>query len=200
MFKQAVSISALRKADKALPVLRAGFDVKNPTAALFGAKTQINVFRKPKSHFTAMADTKATKGIIAPNIVGNIMAKGDVVKHFKEVMPGFKVKSMNPVNREATNRIARLHEGMELRVGKKLKNKAPKMFHGHLSPEVVLRESNIMATLPKELKQTRQTFVKLRGASGEIRALRDVIPDFKYGKERLSRHQIKNLTRIMEKQ
>ena len=108
-------------------------------------------------------------------------------------------KASSAKNKEAINRIVGVHEGIEKIVGKKnRKGFKAERFSGHLSPDVLLRESNIVSTLPKELRGAKAYFQNLR--AGEGADMKKMFPGFEYGKGRISRHARKRLMeRAIEK-
>ncbi len=94
-------------------------------------------------------------------------------------------------NKEVLNRIGILHEGFELRA------KPLGEFSSHVSPEVILKEHNILKTLPKRYIGAKQTLQSLRF---ETYGFPETIPGFAIGESpRLSRHAIKRLSPILMK-
>ena len=70
---------------------------------------------------------------------------------------------------------------------------------GHRSPDVILREHNMIQTLPKENEAVGDTFRSIR-ALGEAPALK-ATTGFQYGQgPRVSRHARKHLTRLHEEE
>jgi len=102
---------------------------------------------------------------------------------------------LTPKSKEAVNRLVGVHEGIERHLAKKKKLPGG-TFASHISPEVLLRESNIVSTLPKDLKGAKNFFKTMRGYSGETEKLKEMFPGFEYGKGRISRHARK---RMMER-
>lgn len=64
---------------------------------------------------------------------------------------------------------------------------------GHMSPAVIYRESNRVATLPKAHKPVADFMQNMRGRGFEGTLFPSRLP---YGKQRLSRHAIKRLTAL----
>ena len=64
---------------------------------------------------------------------------------------------------------------------------------GHMSPAVIYRESNRVATLPKSHKPVADFMQNMRGRGFEGTLFPSRLP---YGKQRLSRHAIKRLTAL----
>jgi len=95
---------------------------------------------------------------------------------------------LDPKNKEAINRIVGIHEGIERKVSKNLKRLGGWTRGGHISPEVLLRESNIVSTLPKELKGAKSYLKTIRMSGNEKDEMRRMFPGFEYGKGRISRH------------
>ena len=63
-----------------------------------------------------------------------------------------------------------------------------------MNPSVLLKEHNMIQTLPPELKASGDAFRMTRQATGEVARLGKAFPGFKYGEgPRLSRHKIKAL-------
>lgn len=135
----------------------------------------------------------------------------------------FVDKDVSGKSRETLNRLAGMHELAELQVGKKegKRMRAQKHFFSgaddylprdelmdeiknfkrnvssHVSPEVLLREHNMLSKLegmdPRDIQQVRDRFRRLRSSSGELEVLDDVIPGgFGIG-ERLSPSARKHL-------
>lgn len=69
---------------------------------------------------------------------------------------------------------------------------------GHNSPDVILREHNMVTTLPPELANVGTTLKDLRDVSGEAGVLKE-FTGVDYGEgQRFSRHARKHLTRMIE--
>lgn len=127
---------------------------------------------------------------------------GDATRLFRnvpeEAVPGLpkalsKLKS--PKQRKALEGVVKGHELAESQV------KPTTSFgqYGHRSPDVILREHNMIQTLPKGMKRAAEPMRKLREAGGEAGALREAT-GFEFGKgQRISRHARKRLTEMYEK-
>lgn len=103
----------------------------------------------------------------------------------------FKQVAQSPGNRRALDAVLKGHELAETQV------KATNSFmgFGHRSPEVLLREHNMIQTLPKENAPVADLMRSMR-APGETTALAQTT-GFQYGQgPRLSRHARKHITRM----
>ena len=144
---------------------------------------------------------------------------GDVGRPLTKVVPSTKgvLNQMSPNEREMVNRITLLHENAErkgirkvfgqagtkiddgyvdvLREGTPL-HKLQGISGGHVSPDILAQESNMIATLPKEMTGVRDFFTKLRqnpDDTGVLKAIQKHSPGFEYGKQRINRHERKKL-------
>jgi len=140
---------------------------------------------------------------LPPNLHGLILTgRGGTIRDFKRYLP----KNIDPtdpisklkiptkkVDQEMVNRISHNHEIQELAVSKKTKN----IFFSHGSPNVLLSENNLLASLPKENKAAKLFFSTLRNISGEEKAIRNAYPGYTHGKTKLSpaarKHILKNI-------
>lgn len=97
-------------------------------------------------------------------------------------------------NKEVVNRIFDNHELDETKVKKLIP------FAGHLNPDVILKERNVVNTLPKEYNQAKDFVTELRKGSGEMAALRGItgIPLERMEGQRLSRHARKRIVNKYE--
>lgn len=108
---------------------------------------------------------------------------------FNKDMPALDNK-----NKEVVNRIFDNHELDETKVKKLIP------FAGHLNPDVILKERNVVNTLPKEYNQAKDFVTALRKGSGEMDALRGItgIPLERMEGQRLSRHARKRIVNKYE--
>lgn len=136
----------------------------------------------------------ATKGMILTPEAGD--AKRFLQQIPEGAFPGLgkslkQVKS--PAQRKALEAVIKGHEMAESQV----KPTASFMGFGHLSPDVILREHNIIQTLPRGMKRAAGPLRKMRKGR-EAAALKEVT-GFEFGKgKRISRHARKHLTRMMD--
>lgn len=121
----------------------------------------------------------------------NKKQKSNLAKYRTQMM-NLPVKSISKEDKEMINRIGLMHEGAEIKVKKR--NVAP--IRSHVSPEVLLKEHNMIITLdPKKYPGSINFFKTLRNITGENKLLSSIYPGFKYGQgSRLSRHKIKGMT------
>jgi len=146
------------------------------------------------------------KGMANPTGIpsGSIFMKNDLGNFLRSA--GLKPRGrINPQNREMMNRLTGLHEKFEQQA--MLSKKNPFMQHGgfsgsmmpgvggagHMTPGVILRESNALATMPKGFGPTQGVFHKMRKTDTTKQYLQEMFPGFQYGRTRLSRHAIKNM-------
>ena len=181
--KRAVNLAGLRKATMALqkstPIYRSGF----------------------KKNKGLVSVSKKILGMNTLNIPGErariFSGKGGSQRAVKTLSKKIRFTNMTPKNQEAFGRFGLLHEGFE----SKIKRNSLKLYGSHASPEVLLREHNLVRTASPEISQAASNFKKLRGeGTGESRVLSNYIPGFKYGESsRLSRHAIRRLTPMLKK-
>lgn len=101
-----------------------------------------------------------------------------------------KYKRMGGRNKEMVNRVSYLHEGAEASI----RPRSVLQVGSHYSPEVLLKEHNMIRTLPKKYSGTKNFYRELRGAVHESDMLSSGYPRFRYGESpRLSRHAIKRM-------
>lgn len=93
--------------------------------------------------------------------------------------------------------LSMLHEHSEVKHMNKSKNKG---WHSHASPGVLLEESNLVSSLPKSKasNKLRNFWGKVREVTGEPADIKKKLPNFEYGKTRLSRHAKKHFERIFK--
>jgi DNA ligase D-like protein (predicted 3'-phosphoesterase) len=125
--------------------------------------------------------------IIASGKGGAVRATKDFVEQNPKLLSG--------KNKKIINYLGLMHEGFEANV------KKPSNFFTHASPEVLLKEHNLITTLPKKYKSAGNYFRGIRSVSGESDIMQNTIQHgFEYGKSsRFSRHAIKRLTTPLEK-
>lgn len=123
------------------------------------------------------------------------------------------------LGKEVTNRVGLLHEGLERRalkpgttIASRSKNwggaEVPTIEEmgmvggGHMSPGVILRESNIVGTLPKGVPQesVRRALKPLREAEGTWPTIQQAVGrDLPYGEQRFSRHAIRRIEDLIRR-
>ncbi len=108
----------------------------------------------------------------------------------KNIVPDFPKA---PKQKEMISRIIGHHELSEATVSKRNYGR----ISSHSSIDVLSRESNLLASLPKKYKPTVDFWKKTRSISGESAMIRKHIPNFEYGVTHLSpaakRHIIKKM-------
>jgi len=109
-------------------------------------------------------------------------------------MKGFS--ALTPEQKKMTNLMAHAHEGDEAALRG---SKSYQRFSSHFSPDILLRESNRVATLPKGMSPVGENYIALRNATGEASKMQDAARGFQYGKTRLSRHARKRIADIITK-
>lgn len=136
--------------------------------------------------------------------------------HIGRVVPDVKKIPMTGKQRRAAESVVRGHEMDELLVGRRKGGLQSAMAeHGHMSPDVILRERNRVVTMPKDMQPVRDAFQTLRksgprgGEAGLLeRATRNTHPSgrvlrpgIQFGSgQRLSRHARKRVSALMEAQ
>ena len=118
------------------------------------------------------------------NLTNHIFqGKGGFVKNIQEVGAA-DTKGGSGETKKQVNKLGIMHEGLELKV------KHPNMFFSHLSPEVMLKENNIVSTLPESYHKAKENMIALR-SDVEGGMFPKELP---YGQQRLSRHAIKHIS------
>jgi len=161
------------------------------------------LFRKGFRDLTTKAQAPALETPIAlrpdiakaMNLPTGIYSKGDTSRAVSSVIGIPGLRKLPARDREAFNKVLGLHEGFEL--GHSIKKDVPIFNHAH--PDVLLRESNIVATMPNTLAKARGALKFLRTATGERESLESLVPGFTYGKTRLSRHARRRVGDLMAK-
>jgi hypothetical protein len=125
---------------------------------------------------------------------GKIFAKGDASKLLKD--KGLLKEKLSPENKNMFNKLMLMHEEIERKAGKKAKELVN--FNTHGSPDVILRESNLLATLPKEHQALKDVFKTVRNLDQTKNILENSIKGFRYGGQRYSRHARKRMNEILK--
>jgi len=189
------------------------FDFNNPHDAAY-----------PRGETTAMVmppdpDAPILPYIQHPGVPKNpVLTGGKGHSHLQYVQQlssgmGPTLKNPTPESREVLNRLLLLHEGTERGVlnanpgytvnkmvkswGSNLKPEAATVLN-HLSPDVLLKEHNMVSTLPKEYDNVRDYMTKLRGIDGGHAQMYFKLPQrFDYGTQRISRHARRRMLDIL---
>jgi hypothetical protein len=129
-------------------------------------------------------------------------ASGDAVKFFRDATAGapgsiaqdIEAVAANPSHRRMLDHVVKGHEVAELQSRPGLSA----VRFGHVSPEVILREHNMLATMPKGNEPVRKLMQTLRGGGREQEAF--LTPyGLTHGEgQRLSRHARKHIVRDIE--
>jgi len=146
---------------------------------------------------------------------GSVIApsRGDALKSMSANFPKAKtlpqvvkdVEAANPGNmgsiRKGLDAVVKGHELAESQIPKSrqwstaMRQEIPK-FESHMSPEVLLREHNMISTLPESQKGVGDIIRAMRQDSREAKVLSTLLPGFEFGKSpRLSPAMKKNYTR-----
>lgn len=118
----------------------------------------------------------------------------------------FYRKKLKPKEKEFMNRAWMAHELDEKKMVRKMRLTSQKMlnstpnefqaktFNTHMSPGIILREGNLLATAPKNYSQpTKKLLQAARENDYTAHEIRGVIPNYVHGETRLSRHAIKHV-------
>ena len=105
-----------------------------------------------------------------------------------------RLATLTPEARKAMDVLVKGHELQEINVPGVLPKSGILGFGVHRSPAVILRESNMLATMPPEIRQQLQPLWAGMRAT-ETNNLQRFYPDFQYGIKRLSRHRIRNIVK-----
>ena len=138
--------------------------------------------------------------IIAPS--GGSRLRGGELRPLVEGghMSPWEIRRLNPDDRRTLKGILVGHELDEAVVHPKesMRSLLGLKGYNHNSPEVYLRESNRVATLPAAQDRVRNIMNNMRRDRGEEWTVQDVLPDFRYGETRLNRRQIRHITNRLE--
>lgn len=128
----------------------------------------------------------------------NLPKKGDpgaIVRN--AISPG--AEPMTPNEHIFNNALVTTHENAERQVLQGGRHNVATAPLGHFSPEVLLREHNMVTTLPPEAERVRGMWQKARDVHGDSVLLSNL--GLNYGSSpRVSRHAIKHLSRIAEEE
>ena len=197
--KNALNLRGFKKVQKAVSkkLIRGGApaldisSVKNFNDILSG-KLKAKFSREIKGAYSSPKLHSLSKNI-PKNMSGKVFTgKGGGIGVFgKKSILGNAVKlPKSPRQKEVVNRIFSTHEMLEL--GTKKKN-VGEVF-SHISPKILIDESNMISSLPKRYKPAGNFMKKLRSASGENMFLEYYLPKgFKYGEGRISKATRKNV-------
>jgi hypothetical protein len=225
--KTAIDMKTLRRvSSKIKNLIRARFHSPNPMTMplLAGKRSPIPRGSIVNPGATIATSAKETRKMLAalpesmremamksvPNYKhlksGDIVISGDILKSKALAQMIGEVPKLNPSQREIANRVVRLHEKFERQALKELSGKGllnAEMMSGHLSPSVLLREHNLIQTLPTGQREAvRKLFETIRTVEGSKPALKIVLPGFDLlgkGQKRLSRHAVKRMNESIAK-
>ncbi len=154
--KKAIDIKGVRKASKLLRrsgdwIRRAPFINENTNLTGFTKKILssnkeplISIGAITSQNIPSVLRKKMPK---MPNVPpGKIISRGDILNI--PAVNFFNPDAKIPINREMINRLSVMHEGLER---KQVLSKPFQLWHGHRGPEVVIQESNMIASLPKKI-------------------------------------------------
>ena len=209
--KFAIDMATLRKATSNIPGHIRAHQYIKPEAFKALSKSINTHDGKVKDFNRSIGIVSKTKKSIGPRFDvsrGKIFAKGDPLKH----IPIKSNPKMNSEQREFFNRVALNHERDEgifarkNKIKKKIDRGATntdmlrESFQGHHSPEVILREGNLLSSAPEHLSApSKAIFGEMRGNDHTIPAIKTVMPQYEHGKTRLSRHAIKHISNSLKK-
>jgi len=149
--------------------------------------------------FASYKGKKIDKGIISGKIFvgkgGSIPALNQSIEKINPfLVSGQRVKVLKSgKQKEMINRVALKHELSETVVKKELP------FSSHLSPAVILEESNLLASLPKKYNPTKSFYRKLREGWGESSVIRKYYPGYVHGSQKISKAGKKHVLRSFER-
>jgi hypothetical protein len=177
-----------------------------------------NIKAKGSDYIGPVSSTVIKEGSRGDRVTNKIFAKGDFLDYVTQ-NHGFidpelvSAVKKNPKYREMINRLALMHEGAE---GSEARRLGPYFEitprFGHNSPGVLLRESNMLASLPEEYKPVKDFFTQARrqqvfsagevpsghvGDISEIDMLEKALPGFKYGQTRVSNKAVKRMDALV---
>jgi hypothetical protein len=201
LYKLAIDMATAREATRRL--LRGGNLVRGRSVIDEGAVREYKQLPKILKFFEG-----PTSGYGVPVGKGKgplkVFVGGDVSGPMSREYGG----KLSKLEKEMTNRLSILHETAERRLAsgrgmskqKHLANWPEGLDPTHVSPDILLQESNMLATLPKEgYGNLRKLWTAMRGDQDAeaLKAIRKLYPDFQYGATRLSRGARKRITEGM---
>ena len=182
----------LRTADKVIGLIKSKYPIKRILMPDLARMRMI-----PTLGAVSVEGLKnSTMKVIAPSMKKPfIVASGgpSFFHHWTKGLGG--PQSLSPTSKRMLRNIALMHEAAELQASGK---KAFPSYFSHMGPEVLLNESNIVASLPKQHEKVRQSMIAARKATSEAGLMAHHLPGFEYGKTRLSRHAIKRAKVILQ--
>jgi hypothetical protein len=202
--KISVNLQGLRSATKHLnvPILKGRtIDVEAlGTAFLSGGRTKIekkgvglyalnpsvmnsSITKKldPNNHMKNLM-TPYKKPVIFSGKGGGLRLIDSIKKQYGEDV-NFTHMIKDKKSKEAINRLMLLHEGSEARIRPITQSNTG----SHLSPNVLVEESNIVSSFPKELAPAKRYMRMLRRNTGESAILENLHPsELRYGQRRYS--------------
>ena len=158
--------------------------------------------KKPKFSGSIAGSIMQIKGIPLKKgqVKGQILFRGNPLRAMSGALPvdGQQIKNLNPEEKEVFSRLIFAHEGLERKaiLARKWPVR-PNFFEGHTDPGVILREHNMLTTLPGKYDKVKKAFLACR--EDEARILRRALPNYQHGySPRVSRHNIDNIIKKIE--
>lgn len=192
--KVAISMAKLRQISNKVNKVRGNLLIDDTftSSVLAGKKRSKTLQNQGYNNFGPMTDISGKNIYVAGDVSSNkaLKASGKV--------PSVKLNK----SKEMINRAVILHESDEVKAIARRKinkeNVAAKVVGGHASADVIMRESNLVRSLPPNNGEVRKFFKPLREADSSLAQIQSVMPNFEYGKTRLSRHARKNILKMLE--
>lgn len=105
----------------------------------------------------------------------------------------YKLKELTGSDHRTLNNVTNMHELFETQVSKKTFDPLFQQARGHLGPEVLFKENNILATLPASENKTKEVFGKMRESEHYDISQVLNLPE-NWNQRRYSRHAIKRMS------
>jgi len=104
----------------------------------------------------------------------------------------YGMTGLSGTDHRTINNVTNMHELFETQVSKKTFDPLYQSARGHLGPEVLLKENNILQTLPESERKTKEVFGKMRESEHYDIGRTLNLPE-NWNQRRYSRHAIKRM-------
>lgn len=185
--KVALNLRGLKAVEKRVinPIrIRGGLNLTAEKSIFSRKGLAMNAFPKTISEGLVGAD-KTIINEIDKNLINKIMTgKGGAYRAIKNPQMFLRLPKFpkNKDQQQMLNRVLSNHELQEILT----KKKRVLRIASHMSPDVLVAESNLVVSLPKKYNPVKNFMKKLRKSTGEDQMLFKGMPGFEYGKQKIS--------------
>jgi hypothetical protein len=191
IYKSAIKPKLIR--DRGLDIIESKLNPGGPGGFAVISKKRMPSFGVAKKSIAKQVprDLSLISPDLPDQVYGKIMAeKGGLAKSFNTLGAASGIKlPRSGKQKEIISRIGLSHELSETQV------KKYQPIFGHMSPNVLFSESNLVKSLPKKYLPSKNYMLKLRTKSGETLSMEELYPGFVYGKTRVNRSGRKHVER-----